>query len=297
MPLISNVSDTARWVAMYRAIESQRPDALFRDPWAPRLAGERGQEILDGMPDGKRWGWPMVVRTAVMDEIIAREVHAGVDTVVNLAAGMDMRPFRLELPSSLRWVEIDLPAILDDKIGILGQETARCRLERIAADLSQTGERRDALARALAGSSNALIVSEGLLIYLESAQVGALARDLAAQTAARRWLIDLASPRLLEWLTPRRGKVVAAGGAPFKFGPAEGTAFFEPHGWREREFRGGIEEAQRLKREPSMMWFWQLLLRFAPPQRREAFRRLSGYVLLERVDRTGATAAPPRAGG
>jgi O-methyltransferase involved in polyketide biosynthesis len=37
-PLIENVSDTARWVAMYRAQESSRPDALFHDPFAERLA-------------------------------------------------------------------------------------------------------------------------------------------------------------------------------------------------------------------------------------------------------------------
>ena len=36
---ISHVSDTAHWVAMYRAMESERPDALFRDPHARRLAG------------------------------------------------------------------------------------------------------------------------------------------------------------------------------------------------------------------------------------------------------------------
>src|SRR6185369_17641435 len=44
-PLVSNVSDTARWVATYRAQETARPDALFKDPFAERLAGERGRAI------------------------------------------------------------------------------------------------------------------------------------------------------------------------------------------------------------------------------------------------------------
>jgi O-methyltransferase involved in polyketide biosynthesis len=38
--LIENVSDTAFWIAHYRAVESARPDALFRDPLAALLAGE-----------------------------------------------------------------------------------------------------------------------------------------------------------------------------------------------------------------------------------------------------------------
>jgi O-methyltransferase involved in polyketide biosynthesis len=44
-PLIRNISDTALWVAVYRARETDRPDAVFRDPFARRLAGERGEQI------------------------------------------------------------------------------------------------------------------------------------------------------------------------------------------------------------------------------------------------------------
>ncbi len=282
MPLIRNVSDTARWVAMYRAAESARPDALFHDPWAEKLAGERGREILDGMPDGKRWGWPMVVRTAVMDEIIEREVRSGTDTVVHLAAGMDMRPFRLELPASLRWVEIDLPGIFDEKTALVGAETPRCVLERIAADLGDADARRAALARATAGAKRALVVSEGLLIYLSEEQVGALAADLAAVPSAALWLIDLAHPKLLEWMSSRWGKVVAEGGAPFRFAPEANTAFFAPFGWREREFRGAMAEARRLGREMPGAWIYRMLGLFQSPKARAIYARFSGYVLLER---------------
>jgi O-methyltransferase involved in polyketide biosynthesis len=33
-PFIRNISDTARWMAVYRARETERPDAHFRDPFA-----------------------------------------------------------------------------------------------------------------------------------------------------------------------------------------------------------------------------------------------------------------------
>src|SRR5213080_2363289 len=65
---IRNISDTARWMAFYRAMESERPDALFHDPYARFLAGERGKEILASLPKGRTWAWAMIVRTAVMDE-------------------------------------------------------------------------------------------------------------------------------------------------------------------------------------------------------------------------------------
>jgi O-methyltransferase involved in polyketide biosynthesis len=66
-PLIRNVSDTARWVAAYRAMETARPDALFRDPFADRLAGERGRQIVRELPRGEDSAWSMVVRNVVFD--------------------------------------------------------------------------------------------------------------------------------------------------------------------------------------------------------------------------------------
>lgn len=44
--LIENISDTALWVAYYRAMETERPDAHFHDPYARMLAGERGKPLL-----------------------------------------------------------------------------------------------------------------------------------------------------------------------------------------------------------------------------------------------------------
>src|SRR6185503_4200839 len=103
---ISHISDTARWVAVYRAMESERRDAHFRDPWARRLAGDRGFEIVRKLPRGKATAWAMIVRTILFDEVTLRLVREqGVRTVVNLAAGLDTRPYRLPLPEDLAWVE------------------------------------------------------------------------------------------------------------------------------------------------------------------------------------------------
>ncbi len=46
---VQNISDTARWAAVFRARETERPDALFRDPYARRLAGERGFQIVENL--------------------------------------------------------------------------------------------------------------------------------------------------------------------------------------------------------------------------------------------------------
>jgi methyltransferase (TIGR00027 family) len=281
MPL-ADISDTALWVAMYRAMETARRDALFRDPYAARLAGDRGREIVRRLPAASTFAAPMIVRTWVFDEIIMRLVNAGVDTVLNLAAGLDARQYRLPLPPSLHWVEVDLRSMIEHKRAVLAGERPVCRAESVALDLREREARRELFARVGAAAREVLIVTEGLLIYLKPDDVGALADDLAAQPSFRWWLIDLASPLLLEFMRRRTGPTLRAANAPMQFAPAEGPAFFEPHGWKVAEWRSSFDESHRLRREFRGAWLWRLLRPLVPKRRWEAFRRMAAFVLLER---------------
>ena len=280
---IENVSDTARWVAYYRAMETDRPDAIFRDPYARRLAGEHGEEIVANMKQGKQMAWAMITRTAVLDQFILGAVREGADLVINLAAGLDARPWRMDLPAMLRWVDVDLPGILNHKTGMLKDERPRCRYEAVTLDLTDRAGRRALFARLGAESKRAIVVSEGLLIYLTAEDVASLATDLHAEPAFCWWLIDLASPRLLKWMLSKWGDATQMANAPFKFAPEEGTGFFLPLGWRELAYRSAMEEAHRLKREMRGAWVFRFIGRFYPARRREQFRRFSGYALLERA--------------
>ena len=284
-PVLESITDTARWVAMYRAMESDRPDAHFRDPYARLLAGARGEEILRRLPRAKSCAWPMIGRTTVFDELILRCVERdGADLVLNLAAGLDTRPFRLPLPPTLRWVEVDLPEMLDYKEAKLAGERPHCVRETVRLDLRNRAARRALFTRLGDPLRRGLVLSEGLLVYLPEEEVAKLAEDLHAQPALRWWLIDLASPELLKRLQKVYDRIMAVAGTRMQFGPAEGSEFFRPHGWREVEFRSLWEEAHRLKREMPYAPLFRLMARFAGPERREAFRRMGATVLLERVD-------------
>src|SRR5215471_369655 len=90
-----NISDTALWAAVYRGRETQRHDGLFRDPFARRLAGERGAQIAAGFRSHDRSEWAWVMRTVLFDRFVQEGIAQGVDLVLNLAAGLDARPYRM----------------------------------------------------------------------------------------------------------------------------------------------------------------------------------------------------------
>jgi methyltransferase (TIGR00027 family) len=257
--LIRNISDTALWVAVYRARETERPDPLFRDPFARRLAGERGEQIAKDLQAGQRHEWPYTARTVRFDQIITEQIKQGTDMVINLAAGLDTRPYRMDLPPSLKWIEVDLPAMIDHKEDILRLEKPRCILERVRLDLADVAGRRELFQNLGSDARKVLVATEGLLTYLTRDEVTALGRDLAAQSSFHDWAIDLCSPGLLKMLQKNLGALSDAG-SPLKFGPEEGPEFFNTSGWKPVEVYSMLKTAARIKRLP----FFLRLMAFLP---------------------------------
>ncbi len=265
-------------------MESRRPDALFHDGVAERLSAGRGEEIARRLVYGRRMAWSTIVRTVLIDDIVTRMVAGGTDTVVNLAAGLDARPYRMALPASLRWIEVDLPEIVRDKEEALAGDRPVCRLERVQVDLSNANARRDLFARVDADSRDVLVLAEGLLVYLPPYTVAALADDLHVQPSFRHWAIDLATPMIRKRVNRWWGKRLKQANTRYQFAPEEGAAFFAPHGWREAEFHALFDESLRLNRTMGGMWMFSLSRRLMPRRTARMMQKWrAGIVLLERT--------------
>ena len=275
-PLIRNISDTALWAAMFRARENDRADALFRDPMARRLAGERGERIANNVEYATENEWAWIMRTWLYDRIIRQQVERGASLVINLAAGLDARPYRMDLPPSLQWVEVDLPDLLDYKQAVLADEKPACGLERVALDLSDLAARRDFLGKLAERGRQALVITEGLLIYLTNEQVGSLARDLSATPGVNSWVLDISSPALRDFLKDRMGKFTEGAGAPLLFAPEEGPQFFAQYGWNPLESNSILQAAFETSRVPKE------LLQAPPPRPPGGGEFWSGVCLLGR---------------
>ena len=286
--LIRTISDTALWAAMYRASENDRPDAIFRDPFAKRLAGSRGQEIATSMPFSERQTWAAgSPRTHVVDQFITQQLAEGVDMVVNLAAGLDARPYRMDLPASLKWVEVDLPELPLTRNPYLENEVPRCGLERESPlDFShrtwpprpsQASTSIDQFSRQ--GKQSANHQRRDTCLSLRAEEVIALAQDLRLPAS------------FLKLLGHRPCIAGAAADPPaaicnqsstkpaqqLRFGPPkEGPLFFVPHRWKPIEVRTLLKTAASLNR----LSFWMRLVAKLPESTGEQGSRPWGGVCL-----------------
>lgn len=278
--LIQDVSDTAFWVAAYRAMESERSDALFSDPFALKLAGEQGQAIANQISGSNFTAWAVIIRTCMIDDWIPVLLSQGVDTILNLGAGLDTRPYRLDLPSTLRWIEVDFPHMIDFKEKILKNEKPKCRLQRVRLDLSHRSERQELFSKVVHQGACVLVLTEGVVPYLLNDQVKTLAEDLRSQESFRYWIVDYFSPRLMRWLNMEPREVQAFKNAPLQFAPHEWDQFFAQHGWIPQKLRYLAIESMRYGRELPIHPIAKWATPWIPKKILEKFYQVLGYALL-----------------
>ncbi|WP_138985434.1 SAM-dependent methyltransferase, partial [Mycobacterium avium] len=113
----SSVGTTAVMVAAARAVETEQPDPLIRDPYAKLLVTNSGAGVLwEAMLDPDiaarvealdeesaahlhHMRGYQAVRTHFFDTYFADAVAAGIRQIVILASGLDSRAYRLDWPA------------------------------------------------------------------------------------------------------------------------------------------------------------------------------------------------------
>jgi methyltransferase (TIGR00027 family) len=154
--IATSVGSTAVLVAAARASETDRPDALIRDPYARILVEGAGtgmwEHFLDASisdrlteadPEAVAMFTHMLnyqaVRTHFFDAFFTEATAAGIRQIVILASGLDSRAYRLDWPAGTHVYEIDQPLVLDYKAKKLAEHGVRPVAERheVPVDLRQ----------------------------------------------------------------------------------------------------------------------------------------------------------------
>jgi methyltransferase (TIGR00027 family) len=279
--VISQVSDTALWVAAIRAHETARPGAVFHDHLAAKLAGDKGRKILASLPYPEASAFALTIRTVAIDRLIQETIPLGIDTVINIGAGMDTRPYRLSLPRDLHWIEIDFPHVLEYKNAQLAAEKPNCQLDRIPADLADDNRRRELFAELGARTKNALIITEGFIAYLQNEQAAAISRDLLAVPSFRYWIQDSYHGKRVRH---RRARALAKHmqNAPWQFTVDKPIEWFCAHGWKIHQQLYILDEAARVNRALPALFPFNLLLRLFPKAGRKIGNQTYRYVTYTR---------------
>jgi methyltransferase (TIGR00027 family) len=226
---------TARWMAAERARESTRDDALVIDPWAGLLAGQPGKALAERMRSGGVENPAFAVRTRYLDDAITHGLtETNTRQVVSLAAGMDTRAYRLDLPTGVVWFELDQPELLALKNRELTAAGAnpRCDYRPVPADL-RTDWSSPLHTAGFTPQKPTLWLLEGLLAYLTPADVESLLDQLTALSAPGSELLgDLVGRSLLDspWMRSWLDGLTAAG-MPWQFGTDQPEDLLIPKGW------------------------------------------------------------------
>lgn len=230
---LTAVADTGLLVAAIRAHETTREDRLFADPFAERLAGDRGRELLAAAvaSTGERSSVQIVVRTRFWDDALL-QAALRLRQIVILAAGMDARAYRMPWPGGTVVYELDQPDVLSVKAGLLAGERPTCRRIPVGVDLADDWPA--ALHSAgLEPAAPSVWLIEGLLQYLDEAAVRTLFERVDALSAPGSVLLyDVVGKTLLEseFMAPLL-ESMARNGAPWLFGTDEPGRLAGRLGW------------------------------------------------------------------
>jgi methyltransferase (TIGR00027 family) len=280
--IIKHISDTSFWVAHYRAIESKRSDALFNDPYASILVGDKAAQIEKIRSEATRWTqWTVVMRTCLIDKMIRDLIEKGVTTFLNIGAGLDSRPYRMNLEKDIQWIEVDFPHMQEYKSKLLQEYKPTCQLERVSLDLSNRAQRKNFLEKLASDYAQIAVLTEGVLPYLTQSQVSELSEDLTYHPCFVYWITEYLSPKAYPYLkNPRRMKALK--NTPFQFFPDRWMHFFESRGWKVSEAQYYADVSERLKRPTPVPKFFRILEFFLGKRWAQLFKKMSGFILWER---------------
>jgi O-methyltransferase involved in polyketide biosynthesis len=172
-----------------RAYESRLEHPVLGDKAAAEAVDRIDYDFARMHRSAQPWGNQFLVALRAKqldiwaDEFLRRNPDA---VVLHLGCGLDSRAFRLDVPSGVRWFDVDVP----DVIALRRRLYTECPgYTMIGSSVTDPGW----LEQIPAGGS-ALIVAEGLLMYLTETEIRDLLSRLTDRFGIGELLADLLSP-------------------------------------------------------------------------------------------------------
>ncbi|WP_051969247.1 class I SAM-dependent methyltransferase [Kitasatospora azatica] len=183
---LTDVPETALWTLYQRAAEARRPDALLHDPKAVELVDRIDYPFAERFGTSPLQAQLQALRVACFDrevaDFLAREPRG---TVVCLGEGLETQYWRVD-NGRAQWLSVDLPESVALRERLLPPGP---RQRYLAADVTELGWTEE-----VDRNRGVLLTAQGLLMYLQPAQVRALIAGCAERFPGGSLVLD-AVPR------------------------------------------------------------------------------------------------------
>lgn len=248
---------TAFYCCAVRARDAASPKPYCGDNFASRFIDD---EVLAQLEPALRIGPPglsNIARHRIVDDIVrAALAKNGSRRIILLGAGLDTRAFRIE---GGQWWEFDDASLFELKEAKLPEKTAPNPLTRTPVDFARI-ELHDALAP-LAGDDEALVVLEGVSMYLTSAALEKTAATVRALLPRATMVCDLMSATFRERYSKNLRRELGRLGAHFESYTTHPKLALEAAGYRATDVVSIVGRAREagLLRVPR--WLLNSLLR------------------------------------
>jgi len=192
-----------------RALQSRSKHPILRDTWAEE-AVQRVDYDFAKLKVGWRAALLFACRATQLDlwttSFLAEHPDA---TVLHLGCGLDSRVYRIAPPPTVRWFDLDYPEVIALRRHLYSERAGYSMIGSSLADLSWLDE--------VPGDRPAMIVAEGVTMYLTEEIMQALLQALTDHFPSGQLAFDVHTPQLVRWLT-KSGATVRGTGATFGWG-------------------------------------------------------------------------------
>ncbi len=187
---LNAVSQTLLIPLYFRAMESQRPDALVCDPKAVELVGQLDYDF-SSIQKMKNEQVNFLLRMREFDRLALAFLaeHPG-GVIVDLGCGLDTRFDRVD-NGQVTWYDLDLPPVIELRRKLLDETPRYKMIATSALDLAWLD-----VVDAHPGKSF-LFIAEGVFMYFPDAEMRRLVSALRERSPGAEMVFDVASPLIV----------------------------------------------------------------------------------------------------
>ncbi|KAI1073806.1 putative polyketide synthase protein [Whalleya microplaca] len=206
---LTGAQETMLAALVCRARDAKMPEPVLNDTWACQVLEQIDHDVDKfGIDDSQ--AIMHVLRARCLDRWVTDFLrHNAQATVVHLACGLDTKCLRLPWGSEVRWIDLDMPDVVDLRRKLLPSPDGDYQL--VAADVAD-----DAWLEKIPADRPTLIIAQGLLMYLDEPTGKRLIQRLVDHFKTGQLVVDFVGSIILTL----QGyiKTLKATAATFKWG-------------------------------------------------------------------------------